>query len=173
MKNSLIFLLLLSVTPSIAQEIPRFKKFPILETGAQAYFPSEPTWEVSISTDSSKIYVAEVIHDNHNYGVIFVDLKESLGEDSTAWEDMITNYLGFLNTEVFKFNEVTPVAFGHVLESYPIAVGGIEYGKDDNLSEFKVKAWADSRHIAVMYVGNVRDMNLNFQELFLNGFRFP
>lgn len=174
MKNLLLSLIVFTVSCSaLAQKTPRFAKFQIKETGAFAYFPSEPNWEISVSPDGSTLYTGEVIHDEHNYGMILVKLSEDMGSDSTAWEGTLTAYIEFLNGSVFEFKESTPLGYGHTLESHPAAIGVIEYGVDKDNSEFKVKGWANSRFIAIMYVGNIKDMNMNFQELFLNGFRFP
>ena len=175
MKNR-FYLALLAILMSFsmnAQETPQFKKYAIKETGAHAYFPSEPEWAISVSEDGSSIYTSEVIHDNHNYGMILVKLAQELGSDSTEWMSMMSAYIEYLNISLFDFNDVTPLGLGHTLDSHPNAVGVIEYGTDKSNSEFKVKGWADNQFIAIMYVGNIKDMNMNYQELFLNGFRFP
>lgn len=174
MKQLLLSLILFTAScAAFAQSTPRFAKYPIKETGAFAYFPSEPQWEISVSPDGSAIYTGEVIHDNHNYGMILVKVSEDLGADSLVWESTMTAYMEFLNASVFEFTETVPIGYGHHLDSHPKAIGAIEYGVDKDKSEFKVKGWADNRFIAIMYVGNIKDMNTNFQELFLNGFRFP
>lgn len=174
MKKLQVFILLafcFSIA-SVAQ-VPRFAKYPIMETGANIYIPAEPTWEKSGSEDGSDVYTTEVTFANVNYGAIVVKFAENIGTNKTDWDNLLTNYVEFLSKDVFGFTNSELPGRGHTLDSNPDAIGMITYGIDKNGVEFAVKAWIDSRMLAVLYVSSGSEVNYNVQQLFLNGFRFP
>ena len=47
------------------------------------------------------------------------------------------------------------------------------YGEDADKEQYAIKGWVDENFIAVLYVSSMEEMNYNFQNLYLNGFRFP
>lgn len=158
--------------PAQAQT-PRFTKYPVMESGAAMYMPAAPLFEKSYSEDSSAVYTAEVQHENIVYGVITVSLSESLGTDTLVWDQLLMSYIEYLNTQVFSLTAVSDPGYGHKLESQPHARGVLQYGQNSEGSQSAVKGWVDGNTLAVLYVIYQSEMNINLQNLYLNGFRFP
>jgi hypothetical protein len=169
----IVFLCLFVTVGSMLAQVPKFSKYSIRETGAGLYMPAEPIWEISYSDDSSKLYTAEVEFGGVNYGAIIVKFAESLGDNSKDWQNMIVSYLEYLNKSVFEFESVVDPGFGHKLESHPEAVGVLQYAEDQEGYDYVIKAWADSKYMAVLFVSYRDEMNFNYREIYLNGFRFP
>ena len=177
MKNqkTLFLLLFLLVCSSLSafSQVPRFSKFDIKDTGAAIYMPSEPEIEVSYSEDNSIVYSAMVEHDNVGYSFIVVQLAETMEDNPEVWEGVLLAYMEFLNTEVFELTGIVDPGLGHTLDSHPRARGVIQYGEDADGIQYSFKGWADEKMLAVLYVMSEGEVNFNFQQLFLNGFRFP
>ncbi len=47
------------------------------------------------------------------------------------------------------------------------------YGVDEDEYNYAIKGWVDGDMIAVLYVFSLEELNVNLQNLFLDGFRFP
>jgi len=148
------------------------KKYDIGSSGCKAYFFCNPgEFELSYSADSSKVYTAECKADSLSWGLICVALKEpgSIGPEA---EDVLASYLDYLKT---AFNIVSSAGYGkgHTMTNYADARGMIDYWKDKDGDEWKIKGWTDGKFIAVMYVyakGKLDETNK--VNLFLDGFRF-
>ncbi|MEZ4776996.1 MAG: hypothetical protein R3D00_27725 [Bacteroidia bacterium] len=168
-----VFFIGIFFSASLHAQAPRFAKFGVMGSGASLYMPEEPLWELSYSEDSSEVYTTEVLSDSVLYGAIVVKFGESLGDDPEVWENVLVSYLEFLNTEAFEFTSVTDPGYGHTLESHPTARGVLEYGEDEDGTQFAIKGWVDDQFLAILYTGYPEEMNYNVQQMFLQGFRFP
>ncbi len=166
-----LFLLLIDLAAT-AQSI---KKYPIGNSGCSMYCYSEPeNGETEYSEDSSIIYKAFSFIDEYEYGVICVKLFEPI-EDLESAEAMSKGYCDYLKT-VFDIEESAGYGMGHKMDSYEHATGFIDYWKDKEGDEWKIKCWTNGAVIAFMYVthtGSLPSEDFNKQETFLNGFRFP
>lgn len=155
-------------------QVPRFVKYDIMDTGAKAYFPSDPGFELSYSEDNSKVFSSSVEFGGANYGIIMVELAEPLGEnEEEVWQELLLSYLDYLSSEVFQLSEVVPPGLGHKLESHPEAIGVLLYGETEEKLQYVIKGWTDRNIIAVMYISSENEIIYNVQEMYLNGFRFP
>jgi hypothetical protein len=168
------FILLLSAAFSSAKaQVPRFTKYPINQTGHFAYFPADPgTFAASKSDDGADVYTAEVELDSSFYGMIVVDFVPGSMDGNTKedMEELLIGYLDYLQTQ-FMITSAAGYGRGHALESNPNAAGVIDYWKDETGFEYKVKGWADTKTLAVLYIGG-KEPIINVQEMYLNGFRF-
>ncbi|TAE60338.1 MAG: hypothetical protein EAZ89_01610 [Bacteroidetes bacterium] len=172
--RKVLFLALLTVLFSVAQaQTPRFTKYPVMESGAAIYMPAAPLFEKSYSEDSSAVYTAEVQYENIVYGVITVSLFEDLGADTLVWDGLLMSYIEYLNSQVFSLTAVSDPGYGHKLESHPYARGVLQYGQNSEGNQSAVKGWVDGKTLAVLYVIYQGEMNINLQNIYLNGFRFP
>lgn len=178
MKFTAIIASLLVVFTSIAQvdeeQVPRFQKFPVAETGHFMYFPegTEVVFTTSDSEDGSKVYTTDVPFGNFNFAAIVVDLKDVTYDTKEDKEALITAYLDFLR-ENYSIAANAGIGFGHTLESSPDAVGAIDYWEDDDLMQYAVKAWMDEKTLAVLMIYGANEYPYyNAQTLFLDGFRF-
>ena len=168
-----VCLILIAVCSTINAQTPRFVKYPVLESEALIYMPAEPTFDKSYSEDSSEVYTCQVDFGNAQYGAIIVKIKEALGSDTIAWEELLLSYMEFLSSSAFMLTNVMEPGYGHTLESHPAARGILMYGEDTDKKQYAIKGWVDENFIAVLYVSSMEEMNYNFQNLYLNGFRFP
>jgi hypothetical protein len=168
------FILLLSLAFTSAKaQVPRLTKYPINQTGHFAYFPADPgVFEVSTSDDGSDVYTAEVEVDSSFYGMIVVDfVPGSMGESTKKdMEELLVAYLDYLQGQ-FMITSTAGYGRGHSLESNPNAAGVIDYWEDETGFAYKVKGWADTKTLAVLYIGGKEPL-FNVQEMYLNGFRF-
>jgi hypothetical protein len=175
MKFLLTILVVLGFTLfSSGQSVPRFQKGDISNSGCKAYFPNTiPTFELSYSEDSSKVYVGEVKVDEFAFGIICVKFVEKMDISNSDKETLLISYLDFLKT-TFKIKEAVGYGKGHTLESCPSALGVIDYWQDEQGDAWQVKGWINESHLSVMYIYGKSDYpNINISGMFLNGFRFP
>jgi hypothetical protein len=160
-----------------AQEVPRFSKYDIGESGCKIYLPADPgEFELTYSEDLSEVYTGESEHGGFNFAVICVRLKEPLGTTETDKElnaDMLEAYMDFLKGQ-FEISGAAGYGRGHVLESNPDATGVIDYWEGEDGTQYAVKGWVDNETIAVlMLYGSEEYPIYNAQQMFLDGFRFP
>jgi hypothetical protein len=172
MRHFLLLLLAGAILPSAYTQ--SLKKYSIGLSGCSAYFFCDPgAFSQSFSEDSSTIYTGECRPaDSLSYGVICVKLKEAVKPGEEAEELMIA-YLDYLKT-VLNIASSAGYGKGHTMEKKPEVRGIIDYWKDKDGDEWKIKSWTDGKFIAFMYV--YADGILNETErlnVFLNGFRFP
>jgi hypothetical protein len=172
-KTAALFSLLVIIITTASAQVPRFTKYPVNQTGHFAYLPADPReFDVSKSDDGADVYTAEVEFDSSFYGIIVVDFLPGSMDGSTKenMEELLVGYLDFLQQQ-FMISSSAGYGRGHSLESNPDAVGVIDYWEDATGYEYKVKAWADTKTLAVLYIAG-KEPVYNVQELFLNGFRF-
>ncbi len=154
-------------------QVPRLTKYTIGDSGASAYFPSEPEFELSYSEDSSKVYTGEVESDSFNFAAIVVQFKENIGNDKVANEDLLIAYLDFMKAQ-FNITETAGYGKGHTMDSNPDAAGVIDYWEDAEGINYQVKGWVDDAFLALMIIyGDSEYPIFNISQMFLNGFRFP
>ena len=149
------------------------KKYDIGTTGCKLYMLCDPgKFDLSYSQDSSKVYTAECkANDALNYGVICVELKEALPANGES-EDMLISYMDYLKTG-FNISSSAGYGKGHTMKNYEEAIGVMDYWKDKDNNEWKVKGWTDGKFISVLYVySNGKLDETPKVNLFLDGFRF-
>lgn len=154
-------------------QVPRFAKYPVGTSGASAYYPGEPEFDLSYSEDSAAVYVGEVAMDTFTFSTIIVQFKDPIGDDKAINEGLLVSYLDFLQQQ-FDIESSAGYGKGHTLESAPDAVGVIDYWLETDGTNYQVKGWVNSTHLAIMMIyGSSEYPNFNVAQLFLNGFRFP
>jgi len=149
------------------------KKYPIGVSGCSVYMFYDPgEFEKTYSEDSSIVYTGECEADSLKYGVICVKLNESVTVGNDA-EELMISYLDYLKS-VFEITQAAGYGKGHTLNGKPDARGVIDYWKDKEGNERKIKSWTDGKFIAVMYIMSKGELNeTEKMNVFLNGFRFP
>lgn len=169
MKRFLFLSLLFFGLDSGAQSI---KKIPIGKSGCSMYsYCSIPAFSESKSPDSSIIYMGECNQDGIMYGTICVKLSEAIPELPVA-EQVLQSYLDYLQTS-FRIVKATGYGKGHRLNGSESTRGMIDYWKDDQQQDWKVKGWTNGYYLAVMYAYGKKDIPDNKVNVFLDGFRFP
>ncbi|OFZ67491.1 MAG: hypothetical protein A3D92_08620 [Bacteroidetes bacterium RIFCSPHIGHO2_02_FULL_44_7] len=162
------------LSAAFAQEpVPRFQKYPVLETGCAYYLPGPTDFELSFSEDGAKVITGEVLFGNFFFSTITVEFVEEMELSIEDMPNVIEAYLNYLMGSM-DIVESAGIGWGHTLDSHPTAIGAIDYWEDAEGTQFAVKAWCDSDHLAVlMLYGYEEYPYFNAQQMFLDGFRFP
>lgn len=148
------------------------KKYPIGESGCSAYFFCDPgKFPLTFSEDSSKMYNGECVQDEVTYGVIGVNLQEPVNELKSAEELMIA-YLDYLKTAMHIRSSIG-YGKGHQLRGREDTRGVIDYWKDEDQNNWKVKGWTNGKYIMVFYAYAKKELNENRVNLFLDGLLLP
>jgi hypothetical protein len=165
MRNILpIFLLVLLAATVNAQETPRFKKYPIAESGMYVYMPADPgEFEVTESEDKSQVYTGEIELNEFNFAVIAVKFSEPMESTKEELEELLISYMDFLQGQ-----------FGiHTLDSDDSVTGVLDYWEDEDGLSWVVKGWVNKEYLAVLAVyGKGEYPHYTVQDLFLHGIRF-
>ncbi len=149
------------------------KKYSIGDSGCSAYLFCDPgIFEKTYSEDSSLVYTGDCKADSLTYGIICAKIKDVISNADDA-ESLLVNYLGYLKS-AFEIKSSAGYGKGHTMNNKPDARGIIDYWKDKDGKEWKIKGWTDGKFIAVMYLyANGKLNETEKMNLFLNGFRFP
>lgn len=173
MKKFCLFALCIISYVATNAQVPRFTKYPIGDSGAAAYFPAEPNFDISYSEDSSRVFTADVEVDSFLFSIIAVEFKENLGDDIAVNETLLIAYLDYLQS-AFEIVGAAGYGKGHTSEHNPKATGIIDYWKDTEGNSYQVKGWVDGGYLAVMIISGPGDYPIfNVSQMYLNGFRFP
>lgn len=170
MKKWLLLLFLLDCFNNPFAQV--LKKYPISLSGCAAYFYCDPgAFSVSYSEDSSKVYTGECMNDETSYGIVCVKLKESIANIAEA-EDLMVAYLDYLKKS-FKITSSTGYGKGHRLKQREDTRGIIDYWKDEEKNNWKIKSWTDGKFIAVLYAYSQKELAESKVNVFLDSFRLP
>lgn len=169
----MVFVLLLLVF-STAVYTQSLKKYAIANTGSSVYSFCEPDFtDVEFSEDSSAIHKSICDKDGYQYGVICVQLRETISDLAVA-TTLGQSYCDYLKT-VYDITESAGYGGGHQLNNDERTAGFIDYWKDKNGGAWKIKCWTNGTQIVVLFLvhdGELPSDDFAKQELFLNGFRF-
>lgn len=163
---------MICVSSALSAQTPRFQKYPVMESGTYIYFPAEAVFEKSYSEDSSDVYTCEAEVGGINYGAIIVKFAGELNDEPSDWEALLSLYMEYLASSTFALTSQVDPGYGHTLESAPEAKGILMYGEDADVNQYAIKGWINKYVLAVLFVYSKEEMNINVQNLFLNGFRF-
>lgn len=169
MKKILSILLLLIAVNAKSQSL---KKYPVSKSGCSIYMFCDPgEFEKSYSEDSSKVYTGECVKDGFTYGLICVQLKDSVssGQDGEA---LLESYLDFLKGQ-FNIRSASGYGKGMHLNNNEDIIGIIDYWQSEDKNQWSIQGWTDGKIIAVLYVKGMEQADYNKQQLFFKGFRFP
>jgi len=148
------------------------KKYDFGNSGCAAYFYCDPgTFTMEYSQDSAKVYTAECINTETGYGVICVKLVQKISDINTA-EEVLVSYLDYLKTS-FKITSAAGYGKGHRLRGKENIHGMIDYWKDAENNNWKVKGWTDGAYIVVMYAYAKKELSETKVNVFLDGVTFP
>jgi hypothetical protein len=148
------------------------KKYPIAESGCAAYFYCNPgKFELSYSPDSSKVYTSECIVDGTGYGAICVKFKDPINNIDNA-EGVLVAYLDYLKTN-FKIVSAAGYGKGHRLNGKENIHGIIDYWKDEEKNNWKIKGWTNGSLIVIMYAYSKQELPETKVNVFLDGIVFP
>lgn len=173
MRPLILVLLICAVHSLQAQQVPRFAKYPIGDSGCEGYFPGDPEFEMTWSDDSSKVYTGEVALDSFNYFAICVKLSEPQSASQREQLDLLESYMDFLQ-EALEVTGSAGYGEGHTLEYYPSVSGVIDYWEDAGGNSYTVKGWTNTQYLVVLGIyGQGEYPYFNAGQMYLEGIRFP
>lgn len=167
----LLIILLVGIKSINAQQLI---KRDISTSGCQAYFFCNPgAFEKSYSPDSSIVYTGSCrVADSLEYGLIVIRFKETVPEPLVA-ENLMISYMDYLK-ESFQIKSAVGYGKGHTMPSHAAARGVIDFWKDKDGHEWKVKGWTDGAVLSFLYVMSLTGAlpNSTKTDIYLDGFRF-
>jgi hypothetical protein len=161
----LAFLFLICAGISYSQSL---KKYAIGNSGCSAYFVCNPgKFDEAKSPDSSEVYTGECTTDDVSYGIICVKLKEQIA-DMEASEGVLISYLDYLKTSL-NIASAAGYGKGHRLKNKENTRGVVDYWKDKDDENWKIKGWTDGKFVCCMYVYSKKELNETRTNVFLDG----
>ena len=170
MKNIFI-LFFVGFSLMVFAQTPRFKKYVVAETQMQIYLPTEPKWDQSTTGDGSEVYVYDELFGTINYTAIIIKISSTITNKDP--ENLLESYMIFSEDSVFSLDQKAGFGKGHTLDNQPNVKGILQMGKSKDGKEYKIMGWTDGKFIAILSTSSLEEMNVNIQELFLRGIRFP
>ena len=170
MRKLILMLLSFVLISSVKSQV--IKKYDIANTGCAAYMYCAPgRFEEDYSEDSSRVYTAECEKDTVHYGIVCVRLFTPVNNLNKA-EDLLASYLDFLKTN-FRIKSAVGYGRGNHLNNREDTRGIVDYWKDDENNNWKVKAWTDGKFIGILYAYSAKELADTKVDVFLNSFRLP
>ncbi|MEP7238865.1 MAG: hypothetical protein ABI685_13395, partial [Ferruginibacter sp.] len=127
----------------------------------------EPVFGITYSGDSAKVYTSECGSNGIYYMVICMELKRAITPVSKA-ETALINYVNLLKTQ-FKVVSSMGYKTGDMLKGKENTRGIMDYWKDDEQFNWKIKGWTDGRFIAVLLTYSKKDLPETTVNPFLDG----
>ena len=147
------------------------KKLPVGRSGCSIYTYCPTKFDFDYSEDSSAVYTGECLNAEVTYGTICIKLLKPIN-DLAAAEEMMISYLDFLKAD-FHVKSSTGYGKGHTLNKNEQTRGVLDYWKDTEGQNWKVKGWTDGKYIGVMYAFSKKELPEGKVNAFLDGFRLP
>ena len=92
--------------------------------------------------------------------------------DLAAAEDLMVSYIDFLKAD-FHVKQAGGYGRGHHLNNNENTRGVIDYWKDTENNNWKIKGWTDGKYIGVLYANSKKDLPESKVNVFLDSFRMP
>lgn len=165
----------LSIVVSAQDSGTRIKKFEIGESGCAVYLPAqEVKWDKSGSEDGSDVYTGEISYNGFNFFVIAVKFKDDFtGSSSDEVENLLISYLDYLKQQ-FKITGSAGYGKGHYVKGHDVSAGVIDYWKDDEGENWKIKGQITLTNLMVVGVYGAGDPEKEpTASLALDGLVFP
>lgn len=149
------------------------KRYPVGKSGCQVWMFCNPgSFELSMSPDSSSVYTGECKDGSVTYDVICVKMKEKIDSLDDA-EAVLIQYLDYLRTS-FEVTDASGYGKGHRIKGMEkTSRGVIDYWKDKDGMNIKVKGWTNGKYISVHLVISPEKINETKANIFLDGIVFP
>lgn len=147
------------------------KKYPIANTGCSVYMFCDPkrfTADID-DADSSDVYTSECYNGEVKYGVMCIRLRKPINMNNAEQE--LTERLDFLKAD-FSVTDSAGYGRGHQLSNNANTRGVLDYWKDSESNQWKIKAWTDGKFIAILYALSKTALPEQKVNLFLEGIRF-
>ena len=158
--------LLLLLTASlvwIRKSPSKFKRTLIGIRGSSVEFAEDVAFEHT-RHEGDELYFAEHQEKLITYGVLVAHLQQELCQEDAR--TVLSSYLNRLR-KPFKAQHNTGIT-----DCSASNINLVDYWQDEDCVDWKLKAYSDGKTMAVLYVKNINDSEVEKQEAFLNSFRF-
>jgi hypothetical protein len=160
-------LLVVSFTTANSQTL---KRYAIGNTGNSVNAYCEPKFGITYSGDSAKVYTSECGKDDIYYMVICIEPKQSFTSLSKA-EMALISYVNHLKTQ-FKIISSTGYGTDNKLNGNENTRGIVDYWKDNEQFNWKVKGWTDGKYLTVLVAYSKNSFAETTVNPFLDGLLF-
>jgi hypothetical protein len=157
--------LILLLTASLVwiKSARKFKRTLIGSRGSSLEFAPGVEFEHTIH-EGDELYFAEHQDKFITYGVLVAHLQQELCQEDAR--TVLRSYLNRLR-KPFKAPHNTGI-----IDCSAGTINLVDYWQDEDSVDWKLKAYSDGRTMAILYVKNINDSEVEKQEAFLNSFRF-
>jgi hypothetical protein len=163
--ENLVFLLATTLAYSFSAS-KKFRRYPIGETPHSVLLPRRfDGFDHCTTQHGDRFYLGESSAGLVNYGVIYIGFKEEF--ESTDAETLLRGYISKLHTP-FSIAYNTGI---HHCESHDEAGLRVitDFWQDEWGVDWKIKGYTDGSFLAVLYVQNINDADVNVEESFFSG----
>ncbi len=177
MKKIYALILLLAANYAVAQNPSGsdFSEYQIAETDCHVFLPDMPEeWAKTTSEKGTVVYNSVVVNGEWEYRVILVKYGtlDFIG-DMNYFEKELIEYLGYLKGELTVV-ESDGYKTGYTLGDTSKTIGVSDYWKTSQLRLYRVKAWVNTKYMAILMVGGgVDPLSDSSTAYFLDGISFP
>ena len=157
--------LLLLLTASLVwiKSSRKFKRFFLGTRGSSLEFATGVEFEHTIH-EGDELYFAEYQEKLITYGVLVAHLQQELCQEDAR--TVLSNYLNRLR-KPFKAPHNTGI-----VDYSASTINLVDYWQDEDSADWKLKAYSDGKTMAILYIKNITDLEVEKQDAFLNSFRF-
>jgi len=146
------------------------KRYNISNTGASIASYCDPgKFGITYSADSAKVYTSECGLNDTYYMVICIEMKKNLPVIKA--ETALLDYLDLLKAQ-FKIVSATGYVKGQRLNAHEETRGIVDYWKDNEQFNWKVKGWTDGKLLAVLVAYSKKNLPETTINPFLDGLLF-
>lgn len=163
--ENLVFILATTLAYRISTS-KRFRRYPIGNTGRSVLLPRGfDGFDHCTTQHGDQFYLGESSSESANYGVIYIDLKEEF--DVADAELILSSYISRLHTP-FSIAYNTGIHHCQSMEQSGTRTI-IDYWQDEWGVDWKIKGYTNGHFLALLYVQNINDGDVEKQEAFLGG----
>ena len=141
----------------------KFKRFFLGTRGSSLEFATGVEFEHTIH-EGDELYFAEYQEKFITYGVLVAHLHEELCQEDAR--TVLSSYLNRLR-KPFKAPHNTGI-----VDHSASTINLVDYWQDEDSVDWKLKAYSDGKTMAILYIKNITDLEVDKQDAFLNSFRF-
>ena len=165
--ENLVFLLTASLVLYQSSKKPR--RTIIGDTNCSVVFSPEAVFDFTESEDGDQLYFAEHIEKNSSYGVLCARVGSRLPLEEA--QEVMTTYINRLRRPFHAlYSTGIDLCQNRSQDSHCIKM--VDYWQDEDNFDWKVKGYTDGEVIAVLYVKNINEIDVEKQDEFLDSFWF-
>jgi hypothetical protein len=164
--ENLIFLLTASLV--LYQSKKKFRKTFIGNTNCSVFFSAGAEFGFTKSDEGDELYFSEHTEKNSTYGILCAQLNEMLPLQEAL--EIMSTYLSSLQKPFSALYSTGAMISNEWEQEHCVKL--VDYWQDQEQQDWKVKGYTNGHIIAVLYVKNIGDLEVEKQDSFLDSFSF-